>query len=553
VRRLFLIIALAPSCGLWVSDDDLCDSEVDRVRWFPDADGDGFGDALAAGSCAALDGFVDNAEDCDDRDPAFTSLAAMGDVGGRTLWYPDADNDGAGADRDPVRACAPPDGFGAPAADDCDDENPSFSVVCPWTDVAVAINTACGLRSDGSISCWGDTALASAERLPREGAIAIAGGDSVMCGLYDDDEVVCTGLGWNYSAPDANLVDGNHRMSCAWRIDGTYVCDDNGYTNWHDVDPPVGPVTDLTIGEDHACAVMADSTLHCWGNDSGFNIDPPGGDGWLNVQSGRFFACAGHETAGVTCWGHDPLKNAFEDVPDGIMVELAGGGYQTCALDEDGLAACWGVNELWSTPPAIDEPAVAIDASHWHGCLVTVSGHMKCWGANSRGQATPPSLEQRGVALGGNVSCAIRSGGRVSCWGDAPELKHAHTAVFVGHDRAASITAVGELLFWGPDDPDLDEDHAQRSYETLRGYSSRATADESICLLDVDGGIHCWSGSFARDAYADVPESDGFIDVAPGALHGCALDASGTPRCWSHDVVVDRIVGTPKEPGFVEM
>lgn len=41
------------------------------LEWFPDADGDGFGDAEAAGSmaCSAPKGAVDNADDCDDADP----------------------------------------------------------------------------------------------------------------------------------------------------------------------------------------------------------------------------------------------------------------------------------------------------------------------------------------------------------------------------------------------------------------------------------------------------------------------------------------------------
>ena len=55
--------------------DDDCDGAVDeddQVAWYADQDGDGFGDwrtwddALVVWSCAAPEGYVDNADDCDD-------------------------------------------------------------------------------------------------------------------------------------------------------------------------------------------------------------------------------------------------------------------------------------------------------------------------------------------------------------------------------------------------------------------------------------------------------------------------------------------------------
>ena len=56
--------------------DDDCDTIVDNdpsdgTTWYPDADGDGFGDpALATRSCEAPQGYADQADDCDDGNGA---------------------------------------------------------------------------------------------------------------------------------------------------------------------------------------------------------------------------------------------------------------------------------------------------------------------------------------------------------------------------------------------------------------------------------------------------------------------------------------------------
>lgn len=61
--------------------DDDCDGEIDEdaepVLYYPDVDGDGFGDPLGEPieSCEPPPGYADNALDCDDRDPSANPLA----------------------------------------------------------------------------------------------------------------------------------------------------------------------------------------------------------------------------------------------------------------------------------------------------------------------------------------------------------------------------------------------------------------------------------------------------------------------------------------------
>ena len=64
-------------------DDDSLDT-----TWYEDADNDGFGNAfINQNSCTQPVGFINNDEDCDDTDSAENPLV---------YWWPDVDGDGYG-------------------------------------------------------------------------------------------------------------------------------------------------------------------------------------------------------------------------------------------------------------------------------------------------------------------------------------------------------------------------------------------------------------------------------------------------------------------------
>ncbi|MFN7146238.1 MAG: MopE-related protein, partial [Myxococcota bacterium] len=121
--------------------DEDCDGEVDddatdASSWYPDVDGDGFGDDLGnTRACEAPDGFVADGGDCDDADgavsPGATESCATdadddcdGDdnVGGTgcTEWHADADGDGYG-DAAALCLCVAEWPYVADDAEDCDD------------------------------------------------------------------------------------------------------------------------------------------------------------------------------------------------------------------------------------------------------------------------------------------------------------------------------------------------------------------------------------------------------------------------------------------------
>jgi hypothetical protein len=107
--------------------------------WFPDADGDTFGDAHNGTlSCAVLVGHVTTPGDCDDHNPLVhperpeqcdgfdnDCNGLLDDNTGPSYW-PDNDNDTFGdASSPPQRSCVPLAGH-VPQAGDCDDDEPNI-------------------------------------------------------------------------------------------------------------------------------------------------------------------------------------------------------------------------------------------------------------------------------------------------------------------------------------------------------------------------------------------------------------------------------------------
>jgi hypothetical protein len=129
--------------------DDNCDGNVDgsaadAEAWFPDADGDGFGDASQpAYTCDSPEGHVADGQDCDDADPLVNPEAlelcngidddcngSIDEEGAaEDVWYPDGDGDGYGDASQPLYACDAPAGHVADSQD-CDDTDPTLTLTC---------------------------------------------------------------------------------------------------------------------------------------------------------------------------------------------------------------------------------------------------------------------------------------------------------------------------------------------------------------------------------------------------------------------------------------
>ncbi len=164
--------------------DNDCDGEIDEAdaldtnTWYPDADGDGFGDAADKGTaaCAAgSDQVLDNT-DCDDSDATINPDATevcddagtdedcdgladdaddSTDASSMTSWHPDVDGDGYGDMYTSTDSCTAPSGY-IEDDTDCDDSsgdvNPGVAEFCDGLD-----NDCDGLADDADSSVLGQS------------------------------------------------------------------------------------------------------------------------------------------------------------------------------------------------------------------------------------------------------------------------------------------------------------------------------------------------------------------------------------------------------------
>ena len=141
-------------------------------------------------------------------------------------------------------------------------------------------------------------------------------------------------------------------------------------------DAPAGTYTDLSAGILHSCAIAADGTLACWGDNE----------------------------VGLT------------DAPAGTYKALSVGSVHSCAIAADGAISCWGYDEFGQT----DSPAgayKAVTAGLGHNCAIAADDTVTCWGSNDSGQLNAPAGTYRSVAAGAGHSCAIATDDTLVCWG----------------------------------------------------------------------------------------------------------------------------------------
>ena len=161
----------------------------------------------------------------------------------------------------------------------------------------------------------------------------------------------------------------------------------------------------IAVGSGQACAVLADGTVRCWGNNEYGQL----GNG---SEAGSLVP--------VTVLG---IESA---------VAVAAGGVHTCALLADGAVACWGFSGAIGdgsfssrlAPVPVDgiDDGVALAAGSSHTCVLRAGGGIACWGSNEAGQLGDGTVQQAliptevagmtaatSIAAAGEHTCASRS------------------------------------------------------------------------------------------------------------------------------------------------
>lgn len=219
--------------------------------------------------------------------------------------------------------------------------------------------TNCAVRRDGSVWCWGNSALATSSDSPTPRVVP--GYRDVVALWPRGDDFVVRFRDGHYEAnvfrrmidvpSDATLEGAAATDHLCYRLpDGTVRClgtnadgkVGNGSSAWpgdvtEAVDPGLRGVRSVVTGSYHSCAILADGTVSCWGSND------YGALGFTTTQT-----CAGISRTSE-CATRPGVVPGVDHV-----AQLFLGIWGTCALRLDRSVWCWG--ELSPTRSMVPAP-----------------------------------------------------------------------------------------------------------------------------------------------------------------------------------------------------
>jgi len=389
------------TAGAWACADDV-DTVTTSLPWAsltsipPDiADGDQDTDTLGDLSSLCLDGdraAWDAAQGqwvCAPSQVSLTQLDTTGAAAGQVLTF-DGFNvgwEGGGATSAPCSLDLQDETLGV-ASFLCGASRVSLRTWMQFLDVMAAGDHSCGLRVDGSVTCWGYSGN-GALLAPTTGTYTeLSGGHNATCALSTDGSIACWGnaTGASLDPPTGAFTQISYSgvYGCGIRTDGAVEC-----WGWSGAPaPPSGPFSQVAASMDFACAVSTTGTIECWGNNHHGQSAPPAGS-FAEVKTGSNFSCGIRTDGAVECWGNNLYGQS--DAPPGTFTELGLGSFHSCGIETDGSLACWGYDGSGQASPPASGTFTAIDTGNYHNCVVFQGAAAAvCWGDNGYGKSDPP-------------------------------------------------------------------------------------------------------------------------------------------------------------------
>jgi len=368
-------------------------------------------------------------------------------------------------------------------------------------------------------------------------------------------------------------------------------------------------VTQVSVGNKHACALTTDGGAYCWGANTygqlgnGSTDDSPepvavltsgalAGKTIAQVTTGDIHTCAVTTDGGAYCWGNNgngrlgrgntrdasqPVAVISNDALAGKVVsQIAAGVAHTCALTSEGEAYCWGYNGYGQlgtgensesyTPVAVlasnvlaGKTIAQITAGESHTCAVAHDGGAYCWGYNGYGQLgnastsssnQPVAVLTSGALAGKSVNQITAGLGNFTC----------------------AVTGDGGASCWGNNgNGQLGRGNTTSSNQPVAVLTTGVLAGKSVahiaagnnnaCAVTSDGGAYCWGyNGYGQLGNGNTTDSNrpvavltngalagkSVVHIAAGESHTCAATSDGGAYCWGYNRYGE--LGTGKYP-----
>ncbi|RLT22228.1 MAG: hypothetical protein DWI30_06350, partial [Chloroflexi bacterium] len=433
--------------------------------------------------------------------------------------------------------------------------------------------------------------------------VEIVGGGNQMCARLDDGRATCWGRrgdSWRWDQQSAVPIEvdgwrdvraisngvltscallGNGTVSCLGKNSNGAVGDGTTTDRWTPV--LVSGITNAVAlnsgGGHHHCAVLADSKVRCWGDNSYGQLGDgtytrrmtsvlvTGLSGASHVSVGERHSCALKTDKTVWCWGNNESGQLGRDVGTAESLspvkvadlsgvkQLQAGWQHTCVIRSDNQVACWGhpagitgnrSGAVVTTPTVIGNTidSMSLGVGNEQSCVAKSDGTVWCWGHVFHGEAswiaTGTTTARRSsavqitsvssivqVALSKDSACGRRANGDMLCWGEA---------------------GMGQLGD-GTYQPRGIARDVRVTWQT-NPYAARVAmldgSFQQLCGILTDRRVACWGieGFYRPTNYYTKPEPEivpglqDIVDIQITTNFACALQRTGSVWCWGYDL-----------------
>lgn len=332
--------------------------------------------------------------------------------------------------------------------------------------LSLGANHTCAILETGSIRCWGKNEFGQLGRalpaqptdsgsgtgqnspsqrthLPQElirpliNVESISVADSANCALYNNvalgvKQVACWGN------PNHNIL-GTTYLGGIFRGERGVQVDASTALIPHIIPQLSGNVKAVSVGGTHACALTANDSVMCWGENFNEELGISLSD--IDIAGANFESFPTPQQ--IRDSRSAPLTN--------VKAVTSGGRHNCIIIGDDRTVQCWGANQngqlgiskstipsttnIPMTVPDLGTGIIAIDSTGSWTCAITQERTVKCWGSDFRGQISgitgsprigadlgpteiPGLINIASITLSRTSACAIDTSGTTICFGD---------------------------------------------------------------------------------------------------------------------------------------